>query len=285
MKLYGVHEGLYEGVQARIDSLRSACAELGVEYLDIDSLTFDYSVVPKLGRHDLLYCLSRGAETLMSLLINDDVTTFYRRNPDLNLITSSTTEWSIVHEKRGLNAPKTIFSLTADRALLKRYVEYLGGFPIVLKVVGGTRGIGTIKSESWHSLFSMADYLVEIGARFILRQFIEADFGARALVIGEGVVASSRFFFQENDFRNAPILAKTTYEPHQLDSVSERLCIAAVEDIGLELGGVDLLYDKGGVPYLLEVNFPVGFQSFQERGPAIVNAMVSHLAWISTARN
>jgi hypothetical protein len=277
MNFYGVHEGLYEGVPARIDSLRSACAELGVQYLDIDSLTFDYTSVPKLVKHDLLYCLSRGAETLMSLLLNDDVTTFYRRNPDSGPITSSTTEWSIVHEKRGLNAPKTIFSLTADRALLKRYVEYFGGFPIVLKVVGGTRGIGTIKAESWHSLLSMADYLVGIGAKFILRQCIEAEFGVRAVVIGKDVVASSRFYFQENDFRNAPILAKTRYEPHQLDAVSERLCIAAVEEIGLEMGGVDLLYDRGGVAYLLEVNFPVGFQSFQERGPAIVNAMVSHL--------
>ena len=130
---------------------------------------------------------ARGAETLMSLLLNDCATTFYRRNPELNLITSSTTEWSIVHDKKGLNAPRTIFSLTADRALLKRYVEYLGGFPIVLKVVGGTRGIGTIKAESWHGLLSMADYLVGIGARFILRQFIDAEFGVRAMVIGNDV--------------------------------------------------------------------------------------------------
>lgn len=277
MKFYGVHEGLYEGVQARIDLLRSACGQVSVEYVDIDSLTFDYTAVPKLGKHDLLYCLSRGAETLMALLLNDDVTTLYRRNPEFNRITSSTTDWSIIHEKQGMNAPKTIFSLTADRALLKRYVDYLGGFPIVLKVVGGTRGIGTIKAESWHSLLSIADYLIAIGARFILRQFIDAEFGVRAMVIGPEVVAVSRFYFQENDFRNAPILAKTRYEVHQLDAVSERLCIAAVEVIGLEMGGVDLLYDRGGVPYLLEVNFPVGFQSFQERGPAIVNAMVSHL--------
>lgn len=277
MKFYGVHEGLYEGVQKRIDSLRSACTELGVEYVDLDSLTFDYTAVPKLRKHDLLYCLSRGSETLMSLLLTDDVTTFYHRNPELNLITSSTTEWSIVHEKRGLSAPKTIFSLTTDRALLACYVEYLGGFPIILKVVGGTRGIGTIKAESWHSLLSMSDYLVGIGAKFILRQFIEAEYGVRALVIGKKIVDSSRFYFQENDFRNAPLLAKTRYEPHQLEGVSEHLCMAAVDEIGLEMGGVDLLYDKSGAPYLLEVNFPVGFQSFQDRGPVIARAMVAHL--------
>jgi hypothetical protein len=276
MKFYGVHEGLYEGVQTRIDSLRSACTELGVEYVDIDSLTFDYTAIPKLTKQDMLYSISRGSGSLISLMLNAEVTTFYKCNPELNLITS-TTEWSIVHEKRGLSAPKTIFSLTADRARLVRYVEYLGGFPIVLKVVGGTRGIGTIKAESWHSLLSMADYLVGIGARFILRQFIEAEYGVRALVIGKEVVACSRFYFQENDFRNAAILARASYELHQLDGVSEGLCIAAVDEIGLEMGGVDILYDKTGVPYLLEVNFPVGFQSFQERGPAIARAMVAHL--------
>jgi glutathione synthase/RimK-type ligase-like ATP-grasp enzyme len=97
------------------------------------------------------------------------------------------------------------------------------------------------------------------------------------LVIGKEVVACSRFYFQENDFRNAAILARASYELHQLDGVSEGLCIAAVDEIGLEMGGVDILYDKTGVPYLLEVNFPVGFQSFQERGPAIARAMVAHL--------
>jgi glutathione synthase/RimK-type ligase-like ATP-grasp enzyme len=213
----------------------------------------------------------------MSLLLTDEVTTFYHRNPELNLITSSTTEWSIVHEKRGLSAPKTIFSLTTDRTLLACYVEYLGGFPIILKVVGGTRGIGTIKAESWHSLLSMSDYLVGIGAKFILRQFIEAEYGVRALVIGKKIVDSSRFYFQENDFRNAPLLAKTKYEPHQLEGASEHLCMAAVDEIGLEMGGVDLLYDKSGAPYLLEVNFPVGFQSFQDRGPVIARAMVAYL--------
>jgi hypothetical protein len=277
MRFYGVHEGLYEGVQNRINLLRDACNGLGVEYLDIDSAVFDFTAIPKLGKLDLLYCLSRGAETLMSLLTTDEATTFYRGNPTLNVITSSTTEWSVIHEKRGLSAPKTIFSLTADRTLLARYIEYLGGLPIVLKVVGGTRGIGTIKVESWHGLLSIADYLVSIGAKFILRQFIEAKYGVRVLVIGTDVVDCSRFYFQENDFRNAPILAKTRYEPHKLDEVSERLCRSAVVEIGLELGGVDLLYDKRGMPYLLEVNFPVGFQSFQERSPVIAHAMVSHL--------
>jgi len=55
----------------------------------------------------------------------------------------------------------------------------------------------------------------------------------------------------------------TRYEPHHLDAVSEQLCMAAVDEIGLEMGGVDLLYDKSGAPYLLEVNFPVVFNPFK----------------------
>jgi hypothetical protein len=276
MKFYGLHEGFYEGVQTRIDLLRAACGERGVEYVDVDSLTFDYTQIPKLGRKDLLYALSSGSQTLMSLLLNDEVTTFYKKNPELNLITS-TTEWTILHEKKGLTAPRTIFSLTADRTLLSRYVDYLGGFPLILKSVGGTRGIGTIKIESWHSLLSTADFLMSCGTNFILREFIVAKFGVRAIVLGGDVIRSARFYFPKNDFRNAAILSETRYELHELDSPAQSLCIESVNEINLEMGGVDLLFDEANRFYLLEVNFPTGFHAFSSIGVDVAGALLDHL--------
>jgi glutathione synthase/RimK-type ligase-like ATP-grasp enzyme len=260
MNFYGVHDELYEGVARRIDLFRQACELRDVNYIDVDARIFDYTSVPNLEKYDLLYTLSLGANRLTSLLLNDRVTTFYKKTPPTNIATS-TLNWTVLHEKAGLLGPRTVFSLTSDRHMLSLYIEHLGGFPVVIKMEDSTRGIGTIKIESWHSLYSTMDYLCQIRASGVMRQFINAKYGVRAIVLGNEIAAAFRFLPQDNDFRNAPILAQTRYEPIGLTSVERELCVSSVASIGLEMGGVDFLVDQGGAAWLLEVNFPTGLQS------------------------
>src|SRR5665647_934593 len=216
MKFYCLHEGLYEGVAIRLVELKKACELLNITFISLDSLAIDYTNLPILGKNDILYNAARGSQTLESILLSKEVTTFYIKNPELNQ-TYSTTDWSIIHRKHNLPEPKTIFHLTSDRQLLRKYVNYLGGFPIIIKVTGGTRGVGTMKIESWQNLISTVDYLATTGDKFIMREFIDADFGERIMVLGDEVVQSSKFLFQENDFRNAPIFSNTKYESITLD--------------------------------------------------------------------
>ncbi len=276
MKLYALHEGFYEGVQHRIEILSEACRKLEIEFVCIDSLTFNYSKIPKLGREDLLFNFARGSNTLENLLLNDEVTTFYIKNPQLNLIRSMT-DWSIIHDKIGLSSPKTIFNITTNRTLLKEYMVHLGGFPIIIKVAGGTRGIGTIKIESWQNLISTVDYLATTGDSFILRQFIEAEFGARVIVLENEILWCNKFHFQEDDFRNAPILSATKYEHMDIDENTKKICIDAVKAVNLEMAGVDILFDKDNKPYLLEINFPTGFQSLKNKTDFVISRMLTHL--------
>ena len=111
MKFYCLHEDIYEGVQLRLDQLKDACERLNIEFIALNNLTVDYSNLPGLSKTDLLYNCARGSQTLESILLNDDVTTFYCKNPTLNQ-TFSTTDWSIIHDKANLLSPKTIFNIT-----------------------------------------------------------------------------------------------------------------------------------------------------------------------------
>ena len=278
-KFYGLHEGFYEGIETRIKLLAEACERRNVEFVRIDSLEFDYTYIPKLSRSDMLYNFARGSQTLESLLINEEVTTFYINNPKIIMLRHPG-ELSMIHEQHGLAAPRTVFHLTSDRNLLKRYVDCLGGFPLVIKSQNSSRGIGTIKIETWQNLISTADFLVENGGRFggnpyIMRQFIHAEFGARVMVIGNRVALSKKFLFQENDFRNAPILSKSRYEPIEIDAAAQELCVEATRLANLEMAGVDLLFDKNGTPYLLEINFPTGFQSSSEIPQLLVDYLIN----------
>lgn len=276
MKLFGLHEGFYEGVQQRIELLAEACEAKELEFICIDSLTFDYSSIPTLTRHDLLYNLARGSAVLESLLLNDNVTTFYIKNPKLNTF-RSTPDWSILHQKAGLQAPRTIYHLTNNRTLLRKYVDHLGGFPIIVKVRGGTRGIGTIKIDSWHSLISTLDYLLTTSDSFMLREFIDAEYGARIIVLGDETIWSAKFYFQENDFRNAPLNVDSIYEPLDIDDETRKICVEAVRSANLEMAGVDILFDRDKKPYLLEINFPTGFGSFKCNPGFVLSKMLGYL--------
>lgn len=258
MNLYCLHEGFYDGVQLRLDQLKDACERLNIEFIALNNLTTDYSNIPKLGKTDLLYNCARGSQTLESILLNHDVTTFYCKNPTLNQ-TFSTTDWSIIHDKAKLLSPKTIFNITTDRQLLKNYVDYLGGFPIIIKATGSTRGIGTIKIDSWQNLTSTIDYLMTTGDKFILRQFIKAKSGCRLIVLGNEVIAGADFTMNENDFRNAVDLKQVKYFKREYSEAVNQAAIKATHLANTEFSGVDFLEDENGNFYLLEINFPTGF--------------------------
>ena len=112
MKFYCLHEGFYEGVQLRLEQLKSACDKLQIEFIPMNSLTTDYSSLPTLNKTDLLYNCARGSETLETLLLNKEVTTFYIKNPDFVVSNPDTTKYSILHEKAKIKTPITIFNIT-----------------------------------------------------------------------------------------------------------------------------------------------------------------------------
>jgi glutathione synthase/RimK-type ligase-like ATP-grasp enzyme len=259
MKFYCLHEGYYEGVQLRLEQLEAACQKLGVEFVAMNSLIVDYSNLPTLTATHLLYNATRGSETLETLLLNDEVTTFYINTPNFIVTNPDTTKYTILHDKANMLAPKTIFSITTDRDLLKKYVDHLGGFPIVIKATGSTRGIGTIKIETWQNLISTIDYLVTTGDRFIMREFIKAKSGCRMIVLGNEVIAAADFAMNKGDFRNAVLSNEVDYFKRDYPERVKEVAVKATRIANLEFSGVDFLEDEQGNFYLLEINFPTGF--------------------------
>lgn len=277
MKMYCLYENLYEGVQIRLDQLKCECEKFGIEFITINSSSYDYTNIPELTKSDLLYNASRGSVILETLLINDNVTTYYINKP--NFIAFDPSRFAIKHEKAGILAPKTIFHFTNERKLLKKYVEYLGGFPIILKANLSTRGLGTIKIESWQNLISTADYIVNsTNKKFILRQFIPAKNGCRLIVLGNEVIAGADFLMNENDFRNAAIISEIKYRQKDFPKKLKDISVKATHLCNVEFSGVDFLEAENGDYYLLEVNFPTGFSGLIDVcGINIPEKMVKYL--------
>lgn len=236
----------------------------------------------KLAAGDALYRISDvnhyGFLELEYQLVNRNIATFYQKN-ELLLINHEEND-SLILAKKGISVPKTATFIPKNRKLLKVIVEELGGFPLILKSLGGSHGVGVMRIDSYPSLFSISDYLLKRvskqGGKFVLKEYIESNSTARLIVLGEKVIDAIQYQANPDDFRSnegkKPNVAQATFGKDV-----NRLAIQAVKALGLEFGGVDILISGRG-PLVAEVNFPCFFPRCQLlTGTDISGMMVDYL--------
>lgn len=256
--------------------LRSACAARNVTFQNVDASRFDYSVIPVLSRRDLVYRSSstQRASFAEVALTAPTVTTFrsssFRGTPRHPAT-------FFMHKHAGVPIPKTIPVVTADREQLQQNVEEVGGFPLILKALGGSHGVGVMKIDSFKSLVSVVEYALARQDLVVLRQFIPAATSARLIVLGDRVVDSIAYHVPDNDFRS-----NTGAAPHVVPQVFSQeiqdIACRAVRAVEVEFGGVDILIDEAGNKYVTEINFPCNFARAQRlTNTDIAGMMIEYL--------
>ncbi len=264
-----------------IKFLEAACQARQVTFNLIDPQKIDYtndSSLPLAG--DLLYRAStiqsgyKDAGIVEAFLLHDQVTTFYH---SFERALSRHVSSFVAHQKANLPIPKTIPRLSCNRASLKKYVNYVGGFPVIIKATGGSHGVGVMKVDSLESLVSIIDYLHRNHEYVIMRQFIDRNTSARFIVLGNKVVSSIEYAAPADDFRS-----NTGRFPHvqpkEFSPRLQKLAIAATRLSGVAFGGVDILIDNQDQPFITEVNFPCNFSRAQKvTGVNIAGLMIDFL--------
>lgn len=247
--------------------LKKSAEERGIDVKTIHTEDFDFTKSVNLENNDALYnlCDDSNSQIIEKILINDKVTSYYKnylncvhKKNDVDDITSY-----IIHSKNNLPTIKSILIFSKDKKNLNKYSKYLGGFPMIIKALNGSHGVGVMKVDSLESLRSIADYLNKQNGEFILRQFIDYKEHARLIVLGNKVISSIEYKRVENDFRSN-VGEDLTIVNKKYDSEIENIAIKSVSVLGYEFGGVDILIDKNGNPFIAEVNFPCYFPRAQQ---------------------
>ncbi len=249
-----------------LDLFKKSAKEKSLNVYEIDPQRLDYSKKKNLDEKDLIYriCTDDNSKLAEAYLTNNKVSSLYKNYKSSIANLDNVIGYSIIHEKFNLPIIKTVFSLTNDRQLLEIYVNYLGGFPLIIKAKGGSHGIGVMKLNSFDSLLSVADFLLKKKELFILRKYIQHKKQARLIVLGDKVIASlenySIFDFRTN-------VGQTEARKRSIVSYDEeinKIAIASVACLDLEFGGVDILFDEiDQRTYISEVNFPCFFGNTQ----------------------
>jgi ribosomal protein S6--L-glutamate ligase len=261
---------------------KTACTKQDVEFAGFDvcdrGRSFTLSGLPKLGKEDLLYrsAVDRTASTAERIMFNEHMTSFYTNWQSVNAI--RTASW-FTHVKHGLPVVPSFPGIPSSAEELDTVVKELGSFPIIIKVTGGSLGVGVMRIDSMKSLQSILDYLSARGVTVMLRKYIPHDYYVRAVVVGDKVVASHATYASEGEFRtNVHNQKKQKREVRVLRKDIQDVVVKAVLTLGLETGGVDMLFDNEGNPYIAEVNFPNDFSMTQKiTGVDIAGEMLTYL--------
>ncbi len=242
---------------ARLLSLERACKLYNIEFALIDESNADFSNLPIPTKEDGLYNCARGSRLIESHMINRHVKTFYREFPG-NSVYANTNQIGIQLAKHNVPLPKTIYKGINDKNLLKKYIDYLGGFPIILKTYGGTGGLGVIKVDNFSTLFSLADYLVSENTDFQMKEYIPSATCERVTVLGDEVLYVNSRPTKKDDFRS-DVYSTEARTITLTDSIAQ-IAVNATHAANLNFAGVDLIISsKDNKPYILEVNCPQNF--------------------------
>lgn len=142
-------------------------------------------------------------------------------------------------------------------------IQMVGGFPVVLKLLSGTQGVGVMLAENMVSIESTLDTLWSLGQDILIQECIKESVGRdiRAIVIGGKVVAAMRRQARIGEFRTN-IHRGGIGTTVDLSKEYETASITAAKTVGLGVAGVDLLESHQG-PKVIEVNSSPGLEGVE----------------------
>lgn len=163
--------------------------------------------------------------------------------------------------RHDIDMPRTV--IIRQPSGLKDATDMVGGFPIILKLISGTQGVGVMLVESMSTLESTLDTLWSLGQDILIQECVKESVGKdmRVIVVGGKVVAAMRRQARIGEFR-ANIHRGGSAMPVDVDAEYARTSIDAARIVGLDVAGVDLLESKDG-PKVIEINSSPGMEGIE----------------------
>lgn len=174
--------------------------------------------------------------------------------------------------RRGIGLPVTGFANSPDDT--EDLLQFVGGAPVVIKLLEGTQGVGVVLAETKKAAESVIEAFSGLKANFMVQEFIKEAGGAdiRCFVVGDKVVASMKRQGKEGEFRSnlhrggSAKLIKITPEERST-------AVRSAKVMGLNVAGVDLLRSNHG-PVVMEVNSSPGLEGIEKATEQDVASMI-----------
>ena len=164
----------------------------------------------------------------------------------------------ISFERDNIPTPRTAL-ISNEKGLIHAHEKLGGKYPVIMKTLTGTQGIGVSVVESEKSMVSVAQSLWKFGAALLLQEFLKFDFDIRTIVVDGRILASTKRISAKKDFRSNRHREATT-EPYKLSDEERIVVLQAARSVGAYMVGVDHATVNNQL-YVLECNGSPGVGS------------------------
>ena len=178
----------------------------------------------------------------------------------------------------GLTQPKTVLIPNADT--LPESLESLDSkFPIIMKTLEGSKGVGVLFIESERQIESLVQLLYNQNedVDLLIQEYIKTDGDIRVIVLGGKVIASMKRDVVEGDFRSN-VSQGAKVKEYELTDLEIEQCLLAAKAIDGSWVAVDFIPSKNPKtepPYILEVNHSPGTEGIEKAtGDNIVKKVI-----------
>jgi ribosomal protein S6--L-glutamate ligase len=177
---------------------------------------------------------------------------------------------------------------------LKQAVKHVGGFPVMLKTIFGTRGIGVIFCPCFETLRAAAETMWAYYANTFVEKYAAKSKGStvRVLICNDEVLGAvrnvsssepSNVLISENQEFDDLQEIRSNFSrggdilPFELTGEMKAIAQTSAKTLGLKLAGVDLIEDNTGWK-ILEINSSPGIKGFEQAtGENIAGKIISNL--------
>jgi len=181
-----------------------------------------------------------------------------------------------------MNQPKTVLIPNDTPEAVDAAHEALDNkFPMVLKTLSGSKGVGVLLIETERSLQSQISLIYKIDpyTDILLQEYIESDYDVRCVIVNKEIVGAMKRNKITDDFRSNASQGATV-ELITLTELEKQECLKAAKGVNGQWCGVDFIpadnRDKDA-PYILEVNHSAGSKAISEALEEDITKMVLKL--------
>ena len=180
----------------------------------------------------------------------------------------------------GIRQPKSVL-ITDPENVIETYESLDEKFPIIMKTLRGSKGVGVLFIESERALDSIVQLInkQDENADLLLQQYIKTDWDARVLVLGGKVLASMKRPVIEGDFRSN-VSQGSKPQKLQLTELEIEESLKAAKAVNGVWTAVDFIPAKNRdkePPFIIEVNSSPGTEGIEEAsGMNISKEIIKH---------
>ena len=159
--------------------------------------------------------------------------------------------------------PMPITSFSHSVYETQQLMQMVGGAPLVIKLLEGTKGIGVVLAETNKAAESVINAFKSLKADILVQEYIKESKGRdiRCFVVGDRVAAAMERQAEEGEFRANIHLGGKALAVEITDE-ERAIAIKAVKTIGLDIAGVDMVRSNSG-PKILEINSSPGLEGIE----------------------